>query len=523
MDEIRIEGLRSLRDTGLVSLKPITILVGNNSSGKSTFLRAFPLLRQSVEKKTRGPILWNGSYTDFESFDTSLHKSDNEDNNKDAREICFTFKIPARDFRRGYYTNQRYPSYEKPIEIDAKIFIRPAKDKKTCYTHIYDMSVLDHKFSFTLDEDGVITDVSSSKITWPLKKAQLKYQQSIADSLLPVLATPRTGIYFSELGENDIVQNLFTIISDKIKLESGSSSDTKCRKFTRVLVENYGDSNHKLKLMKLFNSTAKWTNRVQEWSIHDEEFQYLSSLIDLVYILRQSFYLNQKISEELRGVRYVAPIRASTARYYRYQDLSVDELDHLGENIGMFLSNIPKRWKKTLDEWTSKKFNFVIDDTMSMSHVAIGIRHSDSRHTDNVADMGFGYSQILPIIIQLWAVSSGYEKSRESRGNKSIIFAIEQPELHLHPLMQANLSVAFSESVKLARENKIDLRIILETHSPSLISKLGDLIATNEFDNSDCSVILFEKQSGSRETQLKYSYFNNDGELKDWPVGFFHY
>ncbi len=60
MDAIRIENLRSLGDTGLVQLRPITLLVGQNSSGKSTFLRSFPLLRQSVDANVSGPILWWG-------------------------------------------------------------------------------------------------------------------------------------------------------------------------------------------------------------------------------------------------------------------------------------------------------------------------------------------------------------------------------------------------------------------------------------------------------------------------------
>ena len=50
---IRIENLRSLKDTGFVELRPLTLLLGANSSGKSTFLRSFPLFTQSVNKKLK--------------------------------------------------------------------------------------------------------------------------------------------------------------------------------------------------------------------------------------------------------------------------------------------------------------------------------------------------------------------------------------------------------------------------------------------------------------------------------------
>lgn len=65
--ELRVQNLRSLADTGFVKLSPITILVGANSSGKSTFLRTFPLLKQSIETNTSGPIVWFGRYVDFGS------------------------------------------------------------------------------------------------------------------------------------------------------------------------------------------------------------------------------------------------------------------------------------------------------------------------------------------------------------------------------------------------------------------------------------------------------------------------
>ena len=72
---IQIKNVRSLVDTGAVPLSPITVLVGENSSGKSTFLRTFPLVKQSIMKRTDGPLLWAGDlddYVDFGSFSETL-------------------------------------------------------------------------------------------------------------------------------------------------------------------------------------------------------------------------------------------------------------------------------------------------------------------------------------------------------------------------------------------------------------------------------------------------------------------
>ncbi len=71
VDFIQVKNLRSLYDTGEIEMKKINMLVGNNSSGKSTFLRIFPLLKQSFNKRINGPILWAGDeddYVDLEAF-----------------------------------------------------------------------------------------------------------------------------------------------------------------------------------------------------------------------------------------------------------------------------------------------------------------------------------------------------------------------------------------------------------------------------------------------------------------------
>ena len=73
--DFRIQNLRSIKDSGEIKLKPIMILLGANSSGKSTFLRSFPLFTQSVDKKLRGPIAWfDNSFVDFGDFKTAKNR-----------------------------------------------------------------------------------------------------------------------------------------------------------------------------------------------------------------------------------------------------------------------------------------------------------------------------------------------------------------------------------------------------------------------------------------------------------------
>ena len=68
MRSLRLKNFRSLVDTGRIELRPLTVLVGANSSGKSSFLRFFPLLRQTYEARSASPLLWYGRDVDFGDF-----------------------------------------------------------------------------------------------------------------------------------------------------------------------------------------------------------------------------------------------------------------------------------------------------------------------------------------------------------------------------------------------------------------------------------------------------------------------
>ena len=72
LQSIRLTNFRSFLDTGRIELRPLVILVGANNTGKSSLLRFFPLLRQTMAARTRSPLLWFGEDVDFGDFDQAL-------------------------------------------------------------------------------------------------------------------------------------------------------------------------------------------------------------------------------------------------------------------------------------------------------------------------------------------------------------------------------------------------------------------------------------------------------------------
>nr|WED70212.1 DUF3696 domain-containing protein [Pectobacterium colocasium] len=234
----------------------------------------------------------------------------------------------------------------------------------------------------------------------------------------------------------------------------------------------------------------------------------INNLIDMI---------NISLSDSFRNVKYIAPLRATSERFYRFQDLQVNEIDHTGSNLAMLLNSLRPIDKSRFEEWTKVNFDFVIKVEQTGAHFAILINTGESVENYNISDMGFGYSQVLPIVTAIWLET----ERRANLPRKPITFIIEQPELHLHPSYQHNLARIFSKVVTKAKDNKIDLKIIFETHSQTMIEALGECIEDNTgLLEDDVSILVFEKNE-KQQTIVTKSYFNEDGFLQNWPVGFF--
>lgn len=514
MKSIRVKGLRSINDTREYELKDINIIVGTNSSGKSTFIRIFPLLRQSAEKKTRGPILWNGDYIDFGSFDTSVTTRIEENKKIKAECIELFFEFDYFDKKNFYFRKEKIP-------LKLNIKIRESKNGLGCYTSDFICNIHDHDILFSFNEDGTITSITSERINWNLGKQELKYQITDTDNLIPVLKSETYNVQGQR--NKQLSEIIYGQVLNIFKSYSGSMSQSKLDRITSVFMRIAKTDVERLKIIQSEKITKKWTDTVRHWGLNDTTFKFVCGLADLFYIMENSSLINDAMTEELLGVRYIAPLRTSTERYYRYQDLSIDELDHRGDNIGMYIANISSKWRDDLNNWTRDEFKFIIKEKLESNHISINIEHSEASISDNISDMGFGFSQVLPIIIQLWAVASGYENARRRKLLKSYIFAIEQPELHLHPKMQAILSVAFVKSIELAKKNNLELKLLIETHSESIVSKMGKLVASGAIDGSTISVTCFEHNISNRDTYLRTSTYDANGRLDNWPHGFFEY
>jgi len=146
-----------------------------------------------------------------------------------------------------------------------------------------------------------------------------------------------------------------------------------------------------------------------------------------------------------------------------------------------------------------------VNDTDSDLQDVFALRLFDkkTRIHASILDVGFGISQVLPIIVQ-------------SMLSKGKTLCIEQPEIHLHPKLQADLGTLLATCVKEPFSNQF----IIETHSQHLILRLQRLVRQGVLTPSDISVIYVDRTGeGSKCVELR---LDKDGDFIDrWPQGFF--
>ena len=94
------------------------------------------------------------------------------------------------------------------------------------------------------------------------------------------------------------------------------------------------------------------------------------------------------------------------------------------------------------------------------------------------------------------------------------IVILEQPEIHLHPLVQSGLADVFIDAMKTR-----NIQIILESHSEHLLRRLQRRIAEGSLGQDDVALYFCDTAQGRSE--LSELVVDEFGNIKNWPKGFF--
>lgn len=516
-----VSNLRRIQNIPLVELRPITIFVGRNSAGKSTLLRTFPLIKQSLSTKTSAPVLWFGDYVDFGDFQTAVSGGDQ------SKDIGFKFRIENINeevsFRKNRFRRQ-IGLLKENFDIEYRIFQQSDKTKLRLIK--VDFPELNETIEVIVSAiEGVPRVEVSGQIVFEEAKSKIFVD---GDSLFstPVIREEIKidkhirfrGISFVQFFEKELKVFLKSQVSKSIGTQTLSYEADKILRSSRF-------SDHILKNLSDTSSTKAF--KTFYLSLLSTEMQATRKKIEMIKVAYLAFIALQFSEDELSqiygAVQYLGPARARSERYYRRQELEVSEILPDGQNFPMFLASLSSSQQRGFSEWVESIFGYGIKIKNSSGHTSIHLIVGDQ--TVNVTDTGYGVSQLLPVLGQIWWSSTRSRPYGPSFGlpRKTISpIAIEQPELHLHPAHQALLADVFTRAI--GEDKRTGLRFLIETHSESFLNKLGSLVHSGRLKTSDVQIVVFESDKEIEGySTARIAQYNEKGILENWPYGFFDY
>lgn len=228
--------------------------------------------------------------------------------------------------------------------------------------------------------------------------------------------------------------------------------------------------------------------------------------------MRKSNEVVMAISRSLRNCDYLSAMRIPPERTYLFTGEKRNRIGAYGENAANLLAidtSRPEKKKLYLVEKISKWLNScdiaesITVEALSDRHYELKFKHAITKETQNIADVGYGNSQVFPVLVGGYSLSEGDT------------FIVEEPEIHLHPKAQAELGNFFLDLY----DNGI--QSIIETHSEHLILRLQQHVAEGLLKPKDISVLYVYPGADGHKLVKRLAIDKFGAFTDDWPLGFF--
>ncbi len=423
---IRWKNFRRFADTGWITVRPITVLIGPNNSGKTSVLSPLLVLNQTIASSdSEAPIVTRGRLIDIGSYKDFVHLHD------DSRELFFGLKFHNHAAKSELPPVGTFPPGAMEVTFrksdgSSKLVLKEYAISDFCgRPYLTRRLQADGRYSLT----GVV----------PLDKMTDRERTAVLDT------TP--------------VNFLFAPTATLHAMENAGGADR---------------------------------------SVSSERFSEAFS-----HYLRAVGFAFTELRSVFRDLSYVGPLRTRIRRYYRAAGESPSTVGPQGESAPHLFRRARKEQAQSINEWI-RRFDFgdsmyceeINDDLFKLILV-------NGAEKNNLADVGFGASQVLPLIIQALAAPAD-----------SLTLA-EQPEIHLNPRLQGVLADLFVHMAKSGH------RVLVETHSEHLLTRLRTLVATGQIEASDVAVYFVERSEG--ESAIRLIPIDSNGHIsrEAWPRGFF--
>lgn len=415
--KISVAGFKSIANETTLDIKPLTLLAGANSSGKSSFMQPLLLMKQTLETsfEPAAPLLINGKNARFTFFD-QLFSGDGK-----KREQEFTVGLyESNSFIRTTFKNDKS---NRSLLID-----------NTSFCHSPELP------AFSLRE-----------------------------------SMPREQLL--DFFQSDVLPVEYYRPAEPIELNLLKAQTYRERFFITV------------------------------------DFVYGE---DKGWVLRISSKNNQTVLNILRVI-HVPGLRGNPERSYRAAQMTDTEpmSSFFPETFEGYPASVIAKW----EEEKSDKLHRLCDN---LSQLGLTSKISAKRLSDveievmvarlpkngrsksdmvSIADVGFGVSQTLPVLVALLVAEPGQ------------LVYLEQPEIHLHPRAQRALAEILVEAANRG------VKVVAETHSSMLLLAVQTLVAKKKIDSKNVALHWFQRDKAGM-TDVSTAVLTEQGTFGEWPVDF---
>ncbi len=234
--------------------------------------------------------------------------------------------------------------------------------------------------------------------------------------------------------------------------------------------------------------------------------------------------LSLALEKQLGDVHYLGPLREYPKRSYTWSGETPEHVGWRGERaIEALLSGRERQlsagyrkrarsFEEVVAEWLKRMGliqEFVARPIAEhRKEYEVLVKTARSSKSVNLTDVGFGVSQVLPVLVQCLYAQPG----------STIIF--EQPEIHLHPRVQAALADFFIEVIH-SREAGVDrkIQLIVESHSEHFLRRIQRRVAETALSRDEAALYFCEP--GPRGASIRELAVDEYGNITNWPKDFF--
>jgi predicted ATPase len=503
IETIHLKNFKCLEDTKKLDLKPLTILCGTNSSGKSSIIQTLLMLKQTFESQSRYKnIVLNGQFVHLGPFEDLVFKKNLE------KEVQIKFDLNIQNISTDKRAVDSYINFGK-------------KEKQGLKKRLLEVVIGLKTQEGHTDKDPY---VENFKIT---AKSLLKSDTYIEG----------TEIKFERKESKDYTVSWKNVLSSfPFFYEAPDIKPPKEKEFYKCPICNskhrtnsqIGKDHYRYYWYIKSSSEnkcdvkASFLNLVPEIIIGSDK-EYLKFPVN--HINRILFLLRHILEDEFSNLYYIGPLREEPSRRYIAEEETIS-IGNRGQNAPFVLATArektvspyyifdpnEEKWEningdtldKAVDRWLkymgiSERCELITEREIIRLYLPTYI---DKNVKATLADVGFGVSQILPILVEGLRI----------RPSQTLI--LEQPEIHLHPKLQMQLADFFISMI-LSGKN-----LLLETHSDHIINRISRRVIEDEENKiiSKTNILFFEQEN---ENPINPVELDPERGVINWPSGFF--